>query len=60
MTMHPDATQRLFWGWYVVAGAFLLMAATYGARYSFGLFVQPLAAANGWSRSVVSLAARST
>jgi MFS family permease len=49
--------KTVFWGWYVVAGAFLLMAATYGARYSFGLFVQPLAAANGWSRSAVSLAA---
>ena len=49
--------RKLFWGWYVVAGAFLLMAVSYGARYSFGLFVQPLAAENGWSRSVVSLAA---
>lgn len=33
------------------------MAVNYGARYSFGLFVQPLSAANGWSRSAVSLAA---
>jgi MFS family permease len=48
---------KIYWGWFVVAGAFLLMALTYGARYSFGLFVQPLAAENGWSRSVVSLAA---
>ena len=50
-------SRKIFWGWFVVAGAFLLMALTYGARYSFGLFVQPLAADNGWSRSVVSLAA---
>jgi MFS family permease len=49
--------RNLFWGWYVVAGAFLLMALGYGARYSFGIFVQPLTADNGWSRSVVSLAA---
>jgi MFS family permease len=48
---------NIFWGWYVVAGAFLLMAANYGARYSFGIFVQPLTAENGWSRSAVSLAA---
>ena len=33
------------------------MAVSYGARYSFGIFVQPLSAENGWSRSVVSLAA---
>jgi MFS family permease len=48
---------NLFWGWYVVAGAFLLMAVNYGARYSFGIFVLPLTAENGWSRSAVSLAA---
>ncbi len=48
---------NLFWGWYVVAGAFLLMAVNYGARYSFGIFVQPLTVENGWSRSAVSLAA---
>lgn len=52
-----SAARKIYWGWFVVAGAFLLMALTYGARYSFGLFVQPLAADNGWSRSVVSLAA---
>jgi MFS family permease len=40
-----------------VAGGFLLMAVSYGARYSFGIFVQPLTAENGWSRSVVSIAA---
>lgn len=51
------ALRDLFWGWYVVAGAFLLMALGYGARYSFGIFVQPLTADSGWSRSVVSLAA---
>jgi MFS family permease len=48
---------KRFWGWYVVAGAFLLMAVNYGARYSFGIFVQPLTVENGWSRSAVSLAA---
>jgi MFS family permease len=48
---------KIFWGWYVVVGAFLLMALSHGARYCFGIFVQPLTAENGWSRSVVSLAA---
>lgn len=48
---------KIFWGWHVVAGAFLLMAVNYGARYSFGIFVQPLTVENGWSRSAVSLAA---
>jgi MFS family permease len=49
--------EKIFWGWYVVAGAFFLMAFSHGARYCFGIFVQPLTAVNGWSRSVVSLAA---
>lgn len=55
--MPVATTKNIFWGWFVVAGAFLLMALTYGTRYSFGIFVQPLSADNGWSRSVVSLAA---
>ena len=44
-------------GLFVVAGAFLLHAVSYGARYSFGIFVQPLTEENGWSRTVISLAA---
>jgi sugar phosphate permease len=45
---------ELFWGWYVVLGAFLILAINYGARYSFGVFVQPMAAEYNWSRSVIS------
>jgi MFS family permease len=48
---------KIFLGWYVVAGAFLIMALSHGGRYCFGIFVQPLTDENGWSRSVVSLAA---
>ena len=44
----------LFWGWYVVLGAFLILAINYGARYSFGVFVKPMAAQYNWSRSVIS------
>lgn len=45
---------RLFWGWYVVLGAFLILAINYGARYSFGVFVKPIAEQYDWSRSVIS------
>ncbi len=55
--MNSKSGRSIFWGWYVVAGAFLLHAVSYGARYSFGIFVQPLTAENGWSRTVISLAA---
>jgi sugar phosphate permease len=44
----------LFWGWYVVLGAFLILAINYGARYSFGVFVKPMSAQYHWSRSVIS------
>lgn len=44
----------IFWGWYVVVGAFLITAINYGARYSFGVFVKPMAEEYGWSRSLIS------
>ncbi|MHB8771159.1 MAG: MFS transporter [Syntrophales bacterium] len=57
MDTAPDPKKirtRLFWGWYVVLGAFLIQAINYGARYSFGVFVKPMADEYGWSRSVIS------
>ena len=49
--------EKIFWGWYIVAGAFFVMAVNYGTRYCFGVFVKPLSEEHGWSRSVISLAA---
>ena len=49
--------EKIFWGWYIVAGSFFVMAINYGARYCFGVFVKPLALEHGWSRSVISMAA---
>ena len=57
MTGERKTEAGIFWGWYVVAGSFLLHAVSYGARYSFGIFVQPLTVENGWSRTVISMAA---
>ncbi|PKN60654.1 MAG: hypothetical protein CVU53_01985 [Deltaproteobacteria bacterium HGW-Deltaproteobacteria-11] len=50
-------TRDIYWGWFVVAGAFLVLSVNYGARYCFGIFVKPLAADYQWSRSVISLGA---
>jgi sugar phosphate permease len=47
----------LYWGWYVVLGAFLILGINYGARYCFGVFVKPMSLEYGWSRSVISLGA---
>ncbi len=49
--------EGIYWGWYVVAGAFLALSINYGARYCFGVFVKPLAVEYGWSRTVISLGA---
>lgn len=49
--------EKIFWGWYIVAGSFFVMAINYGSRYCFGVFVVPLAMEHGWSRSVISMAA---
>jgi hypothetical protein len=52
-----EKNQNFFWGWYIVGGAFLVMGINYGARYCFGVFLKPMAAEFGLSRSVISLAA---
>lgn len=52
-----DHKRTLFWGWYVVLGAFLVLAVNYGVRYSFGIFLKPMAEEYGWSRAVISLGA---
>ncbi|HOG15721.1 MAG TPA: MFS transporter [Syntrophales bacterium] len=52
-----EAKRKIFWGWYVVAGAFIIFGINYGARYCFGVFLKPMCEDLGWSRSVVSVAA---
>jgi sugar phosphate permease len=57
MDAQKRATPKIFWGWYVVAGAFIVFGVNYGARYCFGVFLKPMCEGLGWSRSVVSTAA---
>jgi MFS family permease len=52
-----EKNQKIFWGWYIVGGAFLVMGINYGARYCFGVFLKPMTAEFGLSRSVISVAA---
>ncbi|MFH1080294.1 MAG: MFS transporter [Pseudomonadota bacterium] len=49
--------RNIYWGWFVVAGAFLVLSINYGARYCFGVFVKPMVTDYQWSRSVISLGA---
>jgi len=48
---------QVFWGWYVVLGAFLFLSLSNGIRYSFGVFVSPMFQEYGWPMSVISLTA---
>lgn len=49
--------KKIFWGWYVVFGGFLLLSLTYGTRYSFGVFVKPMFSQYHWPMSIISLGA---
>ncbi|MFQ5924370.1 MAG: MFS transporter [Dehalococcoidia bacterium] len=44
-----------FYGWLIVAASFLALG-TYGAFYSFGIFLKPMAAEFHWSRGETSTA----
>jgi hypothetical protein len=41
----------IFYGWRIVAAAFLVLFTAYGAQYSFGVFFAALLDEFGWSRA---------
>jgi MFS family permease len=45
---------RLFYGWTVVATAFLVLFMAYGTQYAFGVFLAALVEEFGWSRVSLS------
>src|SRR5262245_36929543 len=56
--MRTTSSRRpLFYGWVIVATAFVIAAVTTGPRNSFGVFVGPMSLEFGWNRSTISLAA---
>lgn len=46
--------RRLFHGWIVVGGAFVVLFLAYGTQYSFGVFLAALLAEFHWSRASLS------
>lgn len=50
----PDRKTSFYYGYIVVAAAFLIMMITMGAYFSFGIFLKPLVEEFGWSRAVTS------
>src|SRR5262245_64293285 len=50
-------SMKLSYGWVVVAAGMLMTCIGMGAMLSLGVFLQPIAADTGWSRSGISTAA---
>ena len=53
---YPPTTQApgLYLGWLVVAGAFSVLAISYGMQFSFGVFLPYMSADLGWDRSTLT------
>jgi len=48
---------KIFYGWVVVGVAMVVTCVGFGAMFSLGVFLQPVSAATGWSRTGISTAA---
>jgi MFS family permease len=48
---------KLFYGWIIVGAAMVVTCVGFGAMFSLGVFLQPMAEAEGWSRTGISTAA---
>lgn len=48
------AEPKFFYGYVIVAADFLIMAASWGSFYAFGIFFKPVLAEFGWTRAMIS------
>jgi MFS family permease len=48
---------KLFYGWIIVGAGIVITCIGIGAMMSLGIFLQPMSAATGWSRTSISTAA---
>ncbi len=55
-TPERETKDRFFYGWVVVMGIFIIVVVSAGMFTSFGVFLNPLLDAFGWTRGTVSLA----
>ena len=51
---YNEKEKGLYFGWWVVAAAFLISAVAVGSFYCYGVFFVPVMAEFGWSRTVIS------
>src|ERR1700730_7461440 len=48
---------KLFYGWIIVGAGIVITCLGMGTMMSLGIFLQPMSAATGWSRTSISTAA---
>ena len=46
-------TQRIFYGWVVLAAAFVIISLSIGMLFALGVFMKPIEDAMGWNRSSI-------
>ncbi len=51
------ASPKVFYGWVIVGAAMVVTCIGFGAMFSLGVFLQPISADTGWSRTGISTAA---
>ena len=52
--MSENKKAGLFYGYVIVAAAFLVMAFMWGSLFTFAVFFEPLLETFGWTRAVTS------
>ncbi|MBV9201172.1 MAG: MFS transporter [Alphaproteobacteria bacterium] len=52
-----EGFSRLFYGWVIVGAGIVITCLGMGTMMSLGIFLQPMSAATGWSRTSISTAA---
>jgi MFS family permease len=50
------STNRLYYGWYILAASFVILFFNSGAQSTFGILFKPMISEFGWSRGTLSLA----
>ena len=56
MTQDGTPLFKVFYGWYILAAAFLICTLGHGVQFSFGVFLKPLSETFAWSRSLTVIA----
>jgi len=51
------SSAKVFYGWIIVGAAMVVTCIGFGAMFSLGVFLQPMSADTGWSRTGISTAA---